>query len=162
MFIKGFVLIFLFFIPFVIFSTRKQKFATPKIFYFSPTPSHIIITPSVDQAGMTNQPSQYPIPTSFSVSPTTMQLNDFIYPNSEIHVRNNSSVFLTSTDDPAIITTWYKDKINEMSINTTSLITTNSNNNISNKITASKGQQQIQIEITKSANDSQVFIKVMQ
>lgn len=106
-----------------------------------------------------------PIPSSISTTlpQPTSTLNtssEFRYPNSTVVSQNENSITLESSDDPNIITPWYKEKIRAMGINATAFSQTSVNGNISNKLAGAGDGKKIDVSITKSANESKTTIQL--
>lgn len=165
MMLKGFAILFLILIPFFIYSLRNKTDVSPKIIYFTPTPKPVSQSPSISSgiSQQTEQNTSSPAPTAATPVQTAVPQNnisDFIYPGSAVLSQSSSALVLNSTDPAQTITDWYKNKIGQMGMNTTSLISTNTNDNISNKIVAGNNSKQIQIEIDKSSGSANVKISV--
>lgn len=172
MLIKGFAILLLILIPFFIYSSKRQHISAPKIIYFTPTPSilpsptssptiKIGVSPTVTQV-LSNPTTVFQQIITSPVQPSqqNVDIGNFIYLNSSVLSNNTTSVTLDSTDSPQSITDWYKNKISQTGMNTTSFITTNTNDNVSNKLIATGKSKQIQVEINKSSADSHVKISV--
>lgn len=89
--------------------------------------------------------------------PTT---SGWIYPQATVTSQANGSISLTSLDNPTTITNWYKDKIKTMGMNTTSFVMTNTNDNVLNKLAATNGSLNVQVEIKKDSGSSTTSISV--
>lgn len=126
-------------------------------------------TPTPVQSGPTSTPTP---PAKQGLAPTETQssstnLGDFLYPNAAIGSQSDSSMTLTSTDDPQTITDWYKNKIKERGMSTRSFVQTKTNDNIHNVLAAAKnpaspagGDDEIKVTITKKADEPYVSIVV--
>jgi len=95
------------------------------------------------------------IPTKDSASPTSVpavnqNIDAFIYPNGSVVNRENSSFTIESNDTPEQIVDWYRSKINEHDMNSTSVVQTNTNGNVLNKLAASSSTLSIEVEISRS------------
>ncbi len=112
-----------------------------------------------------------PIPTStptLPVSTTTpltpkpqeTNINEYTYPGSVIISANGPTMKLTSSDDPDMITQWYKEKIKNAGMNVSNFVTTKTNGNVLNKLSAADGMVEIRVEIIKQASESKVEISV--
>jgi hypothetical protein len=112
-------------------------------------------TPSPSPAA-TASPTKTPTPAD--PSPAVSNNSTVQYPNS---VRIDNNVF-TSTDDPDIITNWYKEKIQNMNMNVRNFVSTKTNGNVLNKLEGADGQSEIKIEITKPSDSSTVKIVIQQ
>src|SRR3990172_11371851 len=100
--------------------TTNQQTQTP-----SPTTTS---SPSISR-----ETSASPIPTPKSTS-AVVSSQAFQYPNSvQVRSENNSTTY-ESSDDPNLITNWYKDKIKSLNMNAKSFVTTKTNGNILNKL----------------------------
>ena len=114
----------------------------------------------------TPAPTLSPIPTVFlpptQPTPLVQEKNDntLIYPNSTVISSGNNLIILQSSDDPQTITDWYQGKIEELKYNANSFVKTNSNGNVMNKLVASNGKKEVDIEILKPADSDNVEIRV--
>jgi hypothetical protein len=102
----------------------------------------------------TTRPSSLPSPVILEVGNPTR----FVYPGATLVETSNTYLKYQSFDDPQTITNWYKAKIEEQNLRTTSFVQTSSNGQISNKLIGSNGQVEIEIEIEKQPNNSTVSI----
>lgn len=92
-------------------------------------------------------------------SPTQSQQNpntNFTYPNSS----TLGEGLYESSDDPKVITQWYKEKINSENMNVTSFVTTDTNDNIKNVLAFANEEKNMQIEITKKSGDTKTKIRI--
>ena len=92
--------------------------------------------------------------------PEEADINEYIYPGSVIISSNGSTLKLTSSDNPDTITQWYKEKIKSAGMNVNSFVTTKTNGNVLNKLSAADGTTDIKVEIKKQASGSKVEISV--
>lgn len=97
-------------------------------------------------------------PTQQSVQPETT--TSLIYPNAHQLGSSGTGITLQSTDDPQIITNWYKNTIKTMRMNTTSVIENTVNGEVTNQINASGNGKNIKVQITKSSDEATVTIIV--
>lgn len=141
-------------------STNPTPEPTP-IASDSPSPSTI----------PTSNPTLKPTPTATILrqsntptpNPTTNNSNsDWRYPNSTVISGSGNNITLTSSSDPSAITNWYKQKIQSLGMNTKSFVTTNSNNNVLNKLAAAGNNGSINVEIKRNSGDSLTTIIVSQ
>lgn len=123
---------------------------TPSI-QFSPKPTPKPVIPSPNPTS-SNNPT--PIPN------TNTSSNAFIYPNSIQISSSGEVVTLESSDSPSVITDWYKNKIKEQGMKTTSFVTTSTNGNVLNKLAGASSTQNVQITITKKTSDSKTKIEI--
>jgi len=86
----------------------------------------------------------------------TVVVNSWVYPNS-ILVKDN---IYQSSDDPATITNWYKNKINTSGMNVTSFVVTSTNNNVLNKLAGGSSTEKFSVEISKKQNDQKTTIRL--
>lgn len=104
-------------------------------------------------ASASTQSLAKPSSTTYLKSPNSTNnsfiLSDLKYPNSTIISENNSNLTLENSDDPTIITNWYKDKIRQLNMTTKSFVSTNNNNNILNKLVGSKANLELTVDISK-------------
>ncbi len=94
-------------------------------------------------------------------NPEITVINEYLYPGSVIVNSDGGSMKLTSSDDPDMITQWYKEKIKSAGMNVNSFVTTKTNDNVLNKLSGADGKTEIKIEIKKQVNDSKVEISVI-
>jgi len=116
-----------------------------------------------------NNPSSTPIPT-ITIKPTVTptipvavasnSLTVYKYPNSTVVSIDNNSMVLRSDDDTGLITQWYKDKIVEKKMSVKTFISTKANDKILNKLNGVSGDEEVEIEISKSDQQSNVEILV--
>lgn len=117
-----------------------------------PTPSPYPVTAiPLTQPITPTQSLQYNKPSPFQTNEIELQ-----YPNS---TKISNTVFQT-TDTPQQVTNWYKEKIINLGMRTTSVIQTSTNGTIKNKLVASDGKREIEIDIEKDKEDSTVRIEV--
>ncbi|MBI2011167.1 hypothetical protein HYS91_00210 [Candidatus Daviesbacteria bacterium] len=103
-----------------------------------------------------------------SIAPSTLgstgnnsvPLDDFIFPGSTIVNKTNVTLSLSSNKSSDEITNWYKEKIKSLNFNVNSNVTTQTNGNVLNKLSAAKINLKVNIEIRKSTNDKNVSIVV--
>ena len=88
-------------------------------------------------------------------------MSDFQYPRSIIISLNSNFATFESSDDPKKITDWYKNKIKDMGMNTTSFVQTSTNGNVLNKLVGADGNQKVRVEINKHNNSAIVKIVVV-
>lgn len=104
------------------------------------------------------QTTNTPAPTSKTA--VSANISIFIYPNAQQSNRSDSSVSLTSNDNPSDITNWYENVLATNNFHSKSEAKTNTNGNVLNKLAASNGSYSVAIEIKKSASDAQTNISV--
>lgn len=121
-------------------------------------PSLIQIPTSTPTPTITSHPVATTTPTNSPTSDFSLEM--FRYPNAKTITSSNNQLQLQSSDSPQAITNWYKDKLNSLGYSTTSFVTTNTNDNVENKLAAAGRGKNVQVEIKKSAGDSLVTIKV--
>lgn len=93
-------------------------------------------------------PTSQPIP---SPSPST-NINDYVYPGSQIISSSANNLSLKSIDDPQVIIAWYETKING-GFSSRSDSVTNSNGNVNATLSATTNSQKINITIQKTAGE---------
>lgn len=135
---------------------------------------HASITPSATPSATTS-PSLSPIPTitntpdhtnpTTTPTPTAPSQNttnnsNWVYPGATINNQGSGSLSLSSTDNPTTITNWYKDKIKSSGGSTTSFVTTNTNDNVLNKLAGAGGSTNVQVEIKKDSGSASTTINV--
>lgn len=127
-----------------------------------PIESTSIPTPfeSISKTPITRSPTSTPSALNTDKSGSNVAINNLLYPGAMSVASDTSRVELTSTDDADVITEWYKNKLKSMGLNTKAFVATKTNNNIQNKLSASDGKTEIEIEITRPTSQSQVKIIV--
>lgn len=73
---------------------------------------------------------------------------EYVYPGSKAVKTDGSSFYLESDDNPKVITDWYKDQVADFGAK--SSVSTSTNGNVLNRISASGGNQKIDVEIKKA------------
>jgi len=129
--------------------------ATPSVSKNTPTP--------------TNSPIFTPKPTPTEISNVLENvedlginntLNTWLYPGSEIAENRAGFLLLTTGDNPSKVTAWYKQKVNDLNMNATSVITTTTNDKTLNVISAAGDSGDVKIEITSGeGGGSQITVK---
>ncbi len=89
-------------------------------------------------------------------TPNSSSSQNIVYPNSTAIGENSYQ----STDSPQAVTDWYKNFIKDKNMNTTSVVTTNTNDNVKNVLAADNGVEKLHVEITKNSGDSKTTIKL--
>ncbi len=148
-----------FIISSLIFATVSIKPTESASFKNTSTSINLTVTPSAKPANPSvNEPTnETRVAVEITNAPSNnSQAESVIYPNS---VSTGGNVY-ESTDDPNTITSWYKNIIEEKNMNTTSFVTTNTNDNIKNVLAASNGDQKLHVEIVKNAGSNKTVIKV--
>lgn len=79
---------------------------------------------------------------------------DLQYPNSEAISSSIQEITYESSDQPADITNWYKEKIKDMRLTTVSSVQTNTDGYILNKIVAGNRVSEVKITITRDRNQT--------
>lgn len=87
---------------------------------------------------------------------TNTNTSDWRYPEAQ----DNGNSSFTSSQNPTTITNWYKDKIKSLGMNTTSFVTTNTNDNVLNKLAGANGSENVTIEIKKDSSESTTHITI--
>lgn len=95
-----------------------------------------------------------PTPTS---SPTVNE--SLVYPNA-IVIISSDDLLMESTDDPDVISEWYKNKIKSMGFNVKSFVATKTNGNVENVFVGAKSGSEIRVTITKNAEELKTRIVV--
>lgn len=85
---------------------------------------------------------------------------DYLYPNATIISQTINSTELQTQDNPKLVTDWYKEKISETGFTTTSFVTTSTNGEVVNKLSAVKNDENVVIEITKKSDQLLTLIKI--
>lgn len=110
--------------------------------------------------------SQFPPSIFFSPTLKAKTIEDqeeyqqLIYPDSKIVEKSNQAITLTSSDNPDVITAWYKERIKEMGIKSTAFSQTNTNGNVFNNLAASNGSIIIEVSIKKTFNQNKTTIEL--
>lgn len=139
-----------------------------------------VLNSNTEQVEVTDTPTQTPEPTStpsptmtLSLSPTSTikptttptssptsaqsSLISFVYPGSKSLGGDSYS----SSDDPEVITNWYKEKINSQGYSSKSFVTTKTNDKVLNKLSAAKNNKNILIEISRENKNSESIITIL-
>ena len=95
-------------------------------------------------------------------SPPSQQnnTNDFIYPGANIRSESGNFMVLDTTDNPQVVTDWYKEKIRSTGSNVTSFVTTATNGNIKNELEGAGTEMHVEVKIEKSAISDNVMVSV--
>lgn len=130
--------------------TKKKNTVTPTLI-LTQTPTSI--------------PTQVPsptltLPTLTSVPSLQKDIKNFIYPGSIILKQSQKEMTLQSSDDPSVITNWYKEKITNLNMNAKSFVQTNSNGHVVNKLIGANTEFKVTIEIERNSSSSISSIKV--
>jgi len=114
-----------------------------------------LVSPQTTQLAPTPTPIPSIAITQLKDIPTSSKLH---YPNStKVESKDNVTTW-ESTDNPVLITDWYKEKIKTMGATSTSFVSTNTNGNVLNKLIGNTGSEEIRVEITKKSSESKVVI----
>ena len=120
-------------------------------------PAPVAPPPSPAASAGQATPTPKSSPSSTPASNSQPAAGDWIYPNSTQLEANK----WRSSDDPQVITNWYKSKIEALGMNAKSFVQTNTNGQVLNKLVAANGNSKISVEISKSSADSQTSILVV-
>lgn len=85
---------------------------------------------------------------------------DLKYPGATVVSESSSEISMLSTDNPQVITDWYKAKISVLGMNAKSFITTSTNSNVLNKLVGSNGTREVSVTVSRAAGESQTTIAV--
>ena len=88
------------------------------------------------------------------------ELSSYFYTGATKTGETSNSLNLESSDNPQKITDWYKEKIRGSGMNVKSFVQTSTNGEILNKLAGANSELEVNIEISKAADESQVQIKV--
>jgi len=117
----------------------------------SGTPTLEALTPTIKPTLKPTNETATPRPTN---KPTESSNNNWYYPGASVVSSSGNSATLSTGTDPDAVTDWYKNKIKERGMNTTSFVTTKTNNNVLNKLAGSGNGQNISVEIKRDAGSS--------
>lgn len=87
--------------------------------------------------------------------------SNYIYPNATVLSQSENEIHLETSDSTQSVTDWYKNYISENNMNTTSFVTTNTNDNILNRLAGSGNGQKIDVEIQKNSGESTTKVKII-
>ncbi len=132
---------------------EKSKTTPTHVISPSPTTTPTPTTKTSSSIIITLEPTKTP-------SSNVAYSQTFIYPRSKIISNENGKITLESSDSAKTITDWYKNKIKEQGMNTTSFVTTNTNGKIYNKLTGSISTKTVEIEIKKESDESTVHVVI--
>jgi len=115
--------------------------------------------PQVTQTPRPTEKTEVVVPTQ---EPTALPVvdNSYVYPNSFNYSKNGNRISLQTSDNPQVVTDWYKDKISSLGFSTQSFVQTNANNNILNKLVAANGEKEIRVEISKDSGNQITEIRL--
>lgn len=143
-----------YFLAILAFITSSLSFITKQNVYKGPslsdTPSGAPTPTAIPTAQRTifkYAPKPSPISTNPTPNPTS-NLNDFVYPGSQIISQSGTSLSLQSSNDPQTIINWYESRVNGTFSGRSDSIT-NTNGNVNALITASNNSEDINIVIQK-------------
>jgi len=86
-------------------------------------------------------------------------LNTWLYPAAEIAENRAGFLLLTTGDNPSVVTNWYKQKVNDLDMNATSVITTTANDKTLNVISAAGKSGDVKVEIASEGGGSQITVE---
>ena len=84
----------------------------------------------------------------------------YYYPTAVIVTKNSDLLHLQSSDEPGVITNWFKSVIEAKNMNIKNFVSTNTNGNIKNNLTGVGKEERVEIEIIKNSSDDLTEIKV--
>lgn len=121
-------------------------------------------SPTITQQDIHNQENVNPTNTPASQEPTQSQnITGNIsmqYPNSQQTNSQGNTMYYQTNDDPTTVTSWYKDRLKSLGMNTTSVIENTVNGNVNNQLVASNNNTTIRITITRNSNQITTTIGV--
>ena len=108
-----------------------------------------------------DNPSETPVPTSIQefLNPE-FTLKKFIYPGAEITKQSPNNILFQTSSDIVVVTNWYEEKVSELGFSATSVIRTNTNGQVLNKIAAANSEYEIVIEIQNQQGVTSVKIDI--
>jgi len=108
-----------------------------------------------------DNPSETPVPTSIPefLNPE-FTLKKFIYPGAEITKQSPNNILFQTSSDIVVVTNWYEEKVSELGFSATSVIRTNTNGQVLNKIVAANSEYEIVIEIQNQQGVTSVKIDI--
>ncbi len=86
---------------------------------------------------------------------------NYFYPGATVTSQSGAEINLESNDSTEQVTEWYKNYIEINSMNTTSFMTTNTNNNVLNRLVGTGNGQKIDVEIKKNSEERTTRIKIL-
>lgn len=86
---------------------------------------------------------------------------NYFYPGATVTSQSGAEINLESNDSPEQVTNWYKNYIETNSMNTTSFVTTNTNNNVLNRLVGAGGSQKIDVEIKRNEGETTTKVKIV-
>ncbi len=86
-------------------------------------------------------------------------LNIWYYPGSIIAENRSGFLLMTTGDNASQVTNWYKEKVSDMDLLATSVITTTANEKTLNVISASGAGSNIKIEVASEGEGSQITVE---
>ena len=76
-------------------------------------------------------------------------IEELVYPNSEVVNKDSNTLNLRSFDDAKVITDWYKNVIKGKGFNMTTYVSTKANEKILNKLVGTGAKEKISVEIKR-------------
>lgn len=155
-----YIIIILFFLVMIM----GLNFSVSKRFFQSIVNRNPIVSPTIAPVAIVSVSDQTleeePAVGSASSAAVTKDYGDFKYPNSNVVAENNEELFLKSTDDPELITNWYKALIKNFSMNIRNFLQTKTNGNVLNRLSAENKRREIDVDIAKQSNSREVEIRI--
>lgn len=102
------------------------------------------------------QSNQANTTTNTDITPANQESSILIfkYPNATQVNTGSAPMVLESSDDPGVITNWYKEKFKTEGFSTTSFIQTNTSGSILNSLVGADGKRKISVSISKEENQA--------
>lgn len=106
----------------------------------------------------TSQPLPTPHNTPTPATTTDTNLSSLFYPGASVVSTDGNTARLTSSANPDTIFSWYLEQFKLKKLNAISSSKTSVNNNFQAKLAGADGSINIEVEITKPANQSTVVL----
>jgi hypothetical protein len=119
--------------------------------------SVVLIEPTIT---LVPSPTKTPTVSAKDDNYTLEGISYYNYPNSEIISSSSTRLVLRSKDDTDAITDWYKNKIIERGMGVRNSVKTKANNEVLNKLAGTSSSEKVEIEITKSSDETTATIEV--
>ena len=138
------------------FNQRSEKNKTEDKLYQIPSKTP---TPASNAADAT--PTPVKTEDNINSPQVSTEITSFIYPNSVNIRQNKDTSSMESSDQPQIITDWYKEKIKSMGMKATAFTQTTTNGNVLNKLAGANNSFAIVVEIRKAEFDTKTSIRLV-
>jgi hypothetical protein len=92
--------------------------------------------------------------------PSPAAITEYTYPLAQVTSSASAKLEMQTSENPVKVTDWYKNKIDQLKFNAKSFVSSGTNGDIFNKLSAAKPGEKIEVTIKKDQNGSNVLITV--